>query len=58
MRVEIMVKCDNCQRHVPLYIKDNKIVCPECGEVIKSENISPEHDSISPEPMKTGTGNY
>jgi len=30
-----MIRCPFCKRYVVLLIKDEKIICPECGGEIK-----------------------
>jgi len=33
-----MIRCPHCKRFVVLHIKDEKIICPECGEEIAKED--------------------
>ena len=51
----VMIRCENCGRYVPLVLKANKVVCPECGEEIKPSVSPPQHDSVSPKPIETTT---
>jgi len=51
-----MIRCEHCGgRYVPLVLKGNKIICPECGEEIRPSVSPPQHDSVSPKPIESTT---
>lgn len=51
-----MVFCPRCKRMVEFRQKGYRIYCKDCGrEIVPETGSPPQKDSVSPEPMRTGT---